>query len=50
MHLNMVIYNMGISSILIASNFSLSLEELDRQLIETYQTFLEQAQREEKKS
>lgn len=50
LHLNMVIYNMGISSILIASNFSLSLEELDRQLVEAYQTFLEQAQREEKKS
>lgn len=50
LHLNMVIYNTGISSMLIASNFRLSLEELDRQLVEVYQIFLDQAQREGKKS
>lgn len=50
LHLNMVIYNTGISSMLIASNFGLSLEELDRQLVETYQIFLDQAQKEGKKS
>lgn len=50
LHLNLVIYTTGISSMLIASNFGLSLEELDRQLVEIYQIFLDQVQREEKKS
>lgn len=43
LHLNMVIYNTGICSMLISSNFGLSIEELDRQLVETYEVFLQQA-------
>ena len=50
LHLNMVIYNTGMSSMLIASNFGLSLDELDRQMVKTYQIFLNQVQREEKKA
>lgn len=43
LHLNMVIYNMGISTMLISSNFGIPLEELDRQLCEAYEVFLKQA-------
>lgn len=45
LHLNMVIYNTGISTMLISSNFRLSMEELDRQLMEIYEVFLQQALR-----
>ena len=43
LHLSMVIYNTGICTMLISSNFGLSLEELDRQLVETYEVFLQRA-------
>ena len=46
LHLNMVIYNTGISTMMISSNFGLPMEELDRQLVETYEVFLEQARKE----
>lgn len=48
LHMNMVIYNTGISCMLIASNFSIPLEELDRQLEDTCKIFLEHAKKEEK--
>lgn len=43
LHLNMVIYNTGISTLLISSNFGIPVEELDRQLVETYEIFFRQA-------
>ncbi|NLL80071.1 MAG: TetR/AcrR family transcriptional regulator [Clostridiales bacterium] len=48
LHLNMVIYNTGISTILISSNFGIPMEELDRQLVAAYEIFLEQAVKESK--
>ena len=49
LHLNMVIYNTGISTMMISSNFGISLEELDQQLVTIHEVFLEQARKEEKK-
>lgn len=46
LHLNMVIYNTGISTLMISSNFGISLEELDQKLVETNEVFLEQARKE----
>lgn len=46
LHLNMVIYNTGVSTMMISSNFGVSFEELDQQLIDTYEVFLEQARKE----
>lgn len=46
LHLNMVIYNTGISTMMVSSNFGIPIEELDRQLVETYEVFLEQALKE----
>ena len=46
LHLNMVIYNTGISTLMISSNFGIPMEELDRQLVETYEVFLRQALKE----
>lgn len=48
LHLNMVIYNTGISTLMISSNFGISLEELDQKLVETNEVFLEQARKETK--
>lgn len=50
LHLNMVIYNTGISTMMISSNFGIPMEELDRQLVETYEVFLEQAWKEKENS
>lgn len=49
LHLNMVIYNSGICGMLISSNFAIPLEELDRQLVATYEIFVQQARMESKK-
>lgn len=46
LHLNMVIYNTGISTMLISSNFGIPMDELDRKLVETYEMFLGQALKE----
>ena len=45
---NMVIYNTGISTLMISSNFGISLEELDQKLVEANEVFLEQARKERK--
>ena len=41
LHLNMLIYNTGISTLMISSNFGISLEELDQKLVEANEVFLE---------
>lgn len=46
LHLNMVIYNAGIGSMMLASNFGISLEELDLRMSEANEVFLEQARKE----
>ena len=46
MHLNMVVYNTGISTLMISSNFGVPLEELDKKLVEVNEIFLAQARKE----
>lgn len=46
LHLNMVIFNTGISTLMISSNFGIPLEELDKKLLETSEIFLAQARKE----
>ena len=46
LHLNMVVYNTGISTLMISSNFGVSLEELDKKLVEVNEIFLAQARKE----
>lgn len=50
LHLNMVIYNTGISTLMISSNFGIPLEELDKQLVEINEIFLAQARKETEKN
>lgn len=50
LHLNMVIYNTGISTMMISSNFGIPMEELDRQLQSAYEIFLQQTLQEKKQN
>ena len=45
MHLNMVIYNQGVASMSIVSNSQIPLEEMEKQLEQAFDAFLEQAKK-----
>lgn len=45
LHLNMVIYNAGIASMMIACNFGLETKEVEEQLKAAYEAFLRQAKK-----
>ena len=46
LHLNMLVYNIGISSLMISSNFGVPIEELEKKLGSVHDIFVEHARKE----
>lgn len=46
LHLNMMVYNIGISSLMISSNFGVPIEELEKKLGSVHDIFVEHARKE----